>query len=214
MFAPKAQINGSLVLGRTLVLYQVQALMKLDTGTFYFQEIVGQILVTHNKSRLVNDPASSIIYHLSGDYTDMASVNQIWAEGDLDGPSISMNGYIDTFYPSIVSVDEGTDPWDSTNLTTIPMDRSFLVQNAGCDGSINFTVTTVDSQGKVLTYTGTDNLEGPVPTALPANLTLTNGNDTSVCYFYYTDIEPISVAFGSAEREFIRHLCVLVKRTC
>ncbi|KIM92852.1 hypothetical protein OIDMADRAFT_36270 [Oidiodendron maius Zn] len=155
--------------------------------------------------RLVNDPASSIIYHLSDDYTDMASVNQIWAEGDLDGPSISMNGYIDTFYPSIVSVDRGTDPWDSTNLTTIPMDRSFLVQNAGCDGSINFTVTTVDSQGKVLTYTGTDNLEGPVPTALPANLTLTNGNDTSVCYFYYTDVEPISVAFGSAEREIVRH---------
>jgi hypothetical protein len=132
----------------------------------------------------------------------MASVDQTWTSGDLDGPSISMNGYIDTFYPSTASVDEGSDPWASTNLTTIPMSKSWSVQNVECNGSINFTMTTVDSQGKVMTYFGTGNLGGPVPTSLPANLTLTNGNDTSVVQFYYTGVEPISVAFGSVECEF------------
>jgi hypothetical protein len=205
MYGPKTQMNGSLFLGRTQVLYQMQALMKLDTGRLHLQEKEVLAPITHYQPRLVNDPASSIVYHLSGDYADMATVNQVWAEGDLDGPSISMNGNINTFYPSIVSVHEGADPWNSANLTTIPMSQSFLVQNSGCDGSIVFTVTTVDSQGEALTYTGTDNLEGPVPSALPANLTVTNGNDTSVCYFYYTDIQPISVAFGSAECESVRH---------
>ena len=63
---------------------------------------------------------------------------------------------------------------------------------------MNYTVTTVDAHGAVKTYFGTDYLAGNVPTALPANVTFTNGNDTEVVEFYFTGVEPVSAVWGSA----------------
>jgi hypothetical protein len=159
----------------------------------------GVKIFAHCYARLINDPASSIIYHLSSDFGSAVTSSDTGDYGDIGGPSISMYASIDTSYPSTTAVsNQGTDPWSSTNLTTVTASKSWSILNSECNGSMNYTVITVDAHGTVKTYFGTDYLAGNVPTALPANVTFTNGNDTEVVEFYFTGVEPVSAVWGSA----------------
>jgi len=64
------------------------------------------------------------------------------------------------------------------------------------------TITTVDANAATLVYTGMDTIEAPIPTALPANITVVNENNAKVVLFY-NEVEPISASFGSGNGEFI-----------
>lgn len=66
-----------------------------------------------------------------------------------------------------------------------------------CD-DINFDVLSVDSTGAQETYSGLNHVNLPVPTSLPANITITNKEHSkaSLELFYY-DSNPLSVKLGS-----------------
>lgn len=125
--------------------------------------------------------------------------------GSSPGLSVLFYGTVSADYTGKTGTKK-RDVWgDGGASKTIVLNKTVTAQNVLCDGDLKITATTVDSSGKTQTYTGTNSLDFSVPSALPANVTITNDKypDTQA-NIYYNGIEPLSAVFGSGSNsEFL-----------
>lgn len=160
------------------------------------------------RHRLTGDDDSAIVYTFSGNNTLVDVTYQYDPNGQ--GPSVEIYGTLGANYANTNggskrrNLFRRSDVWDNGSPKTVVMNKTVSVQNVQCDGDMNFTVTTLDANGKTLNFTGTNNLDAPVPTALPANVTVTNSLwPSALAILQYNGIEPVSVAFGSGNGELL-----------
>lgn len=146
------------------------------------------------------------MYTFSGNNTLVDVTYQY--DNNIAGPSVDIYGTIGANYANINSTSKKrnlfrrSDVWDDGTPKTVVMNKTISVQNVECDGDLDFTVTTLDANGVTLNFTGTNNVDAPVPTALPENVTVTNTQyPNALAILHFNGIEPIAAAFGSGNGE-------------
>ncbi|KII92139.1 hypothetical protein PLICRDRAFT_462446 [Plicaturopsis crispa FD-325 SS-3] len=165
--------------------------------------------------RLKGDDDSAVIYNLSANNTITTAAYKY----DNTQVNVAVDNYlsINTAYtldgPSQKSQ---RDAWGgSKGFKAVPLNQSVTVDNVMCDDTLTITVSTIDAKGATQSYNGTDHVAFDVPSALPANVTITSKEHpgTSVV-LTYTGVQPLTAKLGAGNAPSISAGVVSVVQFC